>query len=71
MSDERDEYLKCAAEAKQKAARYNNEMRALLLSVAEAYELLARVRAFTDNPEAHVLPAGIRLLSDPSSRARQ
>jgi hypothetical protein len=69
MSEERDEFLKYAAEAKQKAERCDNEMRALLLSVADAYELLARVRTFTDDPEAHVLPASS--LSHPSSRARQ
>ena len=49
MSEEREEFLKYAAEAKEKAARYDNEMRALLLSVADAYELLARVQSVVDN----------------------
>jgi hypothetical protein len=51
MCGKADDYLERAREAKEAAAmRQDKEMRELLLSLAGAYELLARVQRVVDDP---------------------
>jgi hypothetical protein len=52
LSRQSSEYLRLAREAKEQALRYDAEMHALMLSIADAYELLARVQDAIDDPDA-------------------
>jgi len=56
MSKEAESFLRCALEAKQMALRHEAEMRALMLSISEAYELLAHVQDTLDDPSRVYAP---------------
>ena len=52
MSKQSEKFLQLAAESKQQAGVHTNEMRELLLSIADAYMLLAHVQAVVDDKTA-------------------